>query len=90
MRGASLVLPDTVTAIGDHAFDYTQYLGSITLSKNLMEIGSNAFSHIYALRNITIPSAVKRIGKNAFSQTYDSFGNQVVGLDVTFESPNGW
>lgn len=63
--GGKVVIPNSVTKIGNSAF------GSITeiiLGENIKEIGSHAFNH-GSYTDITIPTSVESIGENAFSSS---------------------
>ena len=66
------VIPDSVTAIGDAAFDaaFFDYAGltSIVIPESVVEIGKYAFSDCTGLTNITIPEGVKKIESYAFSR----------------------
>ena len=64
----SVVIPDSVTVIKDHAFAHFEHLESITLSKNLKCIGSNAFYECKLLNSIVIPDSVTEIKDFAFAQ----------------------
>lgn len=61
-----IIIPDSVTSIGDYAFDNCVYLTDITLPKNLKEIGFEAFKNCNNLKEIEIPESVVAIGENAF------------------------
>lgn len=62
----SIIMSDTVTKIGDNAFNGCASLESITLSKNLTDIGHWAFGDCTALKKITIPKSVVHINYSAF------------------------
>ena len=62
-----VVIPDSVTAIGDKAFKYCHSLTDVTLSSNLTSIGSEGFSCCTRLMNITLPDTLTEIGESAFS-----------------------
>ncbi|MDR2743210.1 MAG: carboxypeptidase regulatory-like domain-containing protein [Treponema sp.] len=49
-----LVIPDTVTSIGDFAFTGMQCLETITLSKNIKEIGYGVFYNTYSVQQVTL------------------------------------
>lgn len=69
-----VILPDTVTYIGDNAFEHerdgfnTDYskLIEIVLPEGLLTIGNYAFSDCRELKKIDIPSTVTNIGEGAF------------------------
>lgn len=62
----SVVLPDTVTVIGDYAFNCCSSMQSITLSNTLVRIGEYAFFGCAALQSVTIPDSVDEIKEYAF------------------------
>ncbi|HCJ01914.1 MAG TPA: hypothetical protein DHV31_03360, partial [Clostridiales bacterium] len=89
-----LVIPNTVTEIGDKAFEYCKKLTEVTLSSNLLVIGDNAFSECSALTNIVIPASVYSIGVNAFSGCTAlmtaTFESDVVDYYESEESKKDW
>ena len=52
----SVVIPDSVTSIGDSAFRGCSSLTSIILGNNVTSIDSSAFSGCYSLEELTLPS----------------------------------
>ena len=64
----SVVIPDSVTSIGDSAFDGCTSLTSVMFGENsqLTSIGNSAFSSCQSLVSVTIPDSVTSIGENAF------------------------
>lgn len=65
----SVLLPDTVTHIGDRAFEGCVYLENITIPSACVSIGEAAFSGCKALAAVTLPDSVQEIGRNAFAET---------------------
>lgn len=63
----SLVIPDSVTSIGDYAFFDCNNLTSIEIPNSVTSIGSSAFGDCNSLTNIKIPNSVTSIGDNTFS-----------------------
>lgn len=68
----SVVLPDSITSIGEKAFNGCESLTSVTFGKNsqLSSIGPGAFNYCYSLESITIPESVTSIGSDAFIYCY--------------------
>ena len=63
----SFVVPESVTDIGDYAFDGMASLETITINvKGLKEIGEYAFRDCTSLRSIEIPEGVTKINRGAF------------------------
>lgn len=62
----SITIPESVTEIGDYAFDGCSSLTVITLPKNIKEIKYGTFSHCKSLKSITIPDGVTNIASAAF------------------------
>ena len=61
-----IVIPSSVTSIGDSAFHHCQILMKINIPSNVTSIGNGVFAGCSALGDITIPSSVTNIGDNAF------------------------
>ena len=57
----TLIIPDSVTEIGDKTFDNSPNLCSVKLSENLTYIGENAFKNCPALKTIKIPNTLKNV-----------------------------
>ena len=66
-----IVIPNSVTSIGDYAFYYCRGLTSVTIPNSVTSIGSRAFYACSGLTSITIPNSVTSIGDWAF---YDCSG----------------
>ena len=61
-----VVIPDSVTRIGDLAFYDCTSLTSVTIPNSVTSIGSGAFSGCHGLTSVTIPGSMKSIGDWAF------------------------
>jgi len=64
----SVIIPDSVTTIGNNAFVDCTNLTSITIPDSVTSIGDDAFSYCSSLTSVTIPDSVTRIGERAFSR----------------------
>ncbi len=62
----SIVIPDTVTAIGEYAFSGCAGLETVELSKSIVSLPRYVFSDCVSLKNIEIPNSVTSIGDCAF------------------------
>ena len=62
----SYVIPDSVTSIGEYAFEFCEALTSVTIGGSVTSIGDYAFCHCYFLTSVTIPDSVTTIGEGAF------------------------
>ena len=76
-----VVLPNTLTNIGNSAFYYCKELKSINLPEGLTNIGNHAFYNCGKLENITLPSSLKIIGSWAFG--YATINSIVIPKNVT-------
>jgi hypothetical protein len=62
----SIVLPDSVTSIGNFAFTLCKALTSINLTDSLTEIGEAAFIQCYKLTSVVIPDSITSINPRVF------------------------
>ena len=62
----SIVIPDSVTSIGEMAFPGCYSLTSVTIGNSVTSIGSSAFYNCTSLASVTIPDSVTSIGSYAF------------------------
>ena len=62
-----IILPNSITYIGEDAFDTCRELSEVVLPSNLISIGESAFYRCTSLTSIEIPASVTSIGYEAFS-----------------------
>lgn len=61
-----LIIPNSVTSIGERAFYDCSGLTSVTIPNSVTSIGRNAFYGCSGLTSVTIPNSVTSIGNEAF------------------------
>ena len=65
----SIIIPDSVTVIGERAFANNPKIKEIVLSEGLLEIGSCAFTGCESLKSIVIPNSVQSIQTDSFDRS---------------------
>ena len=65
-KRGTVVIPSSVTSIGEYAFGYCDGLTSIEIPSSVTSIGDHAFAYCERLASVTIPSSVTSIGSWAF------------------------
>ncbi len=83
----SIIIPDSVTSIGNLAFYECSNLTTVTIGENsqLTTIGGSAFSGCSSLISITIPSSVTSIGGSAF----EDCSSLTIYCEASLK-PSGW
>ena len=80
----NLIIPNSVTSIGDGAFSYCSGLTSVTIGSGVSSIGNGAFAACSGLTSVTIPNSVTSIGYSTFSNcsglTSITIGNSVTSI----------
>lgn len=80
-----LVIPNSVTSIGDWGFSECRNFTSITIPNCVTSIGKWAFYNCNGLSSITIPNSVTSIGHGAFTNcsnlTSVTIGNSVTSIE---------
>lgn len=61
-----LVIPNSLTSIGDNIFSGCSGLTTVTIPNSVKDIGSRAFHGCSGLTSVTIPTSVMSIGSSAF------------------------
>ena len=69
----SIILPESIEIIGNHAFDTCWYLKNLELSPNLTDIGDYAFYYCHYLPSIALPVPLSSIGEQAFDHCGNLF-----------------
>ena len=80
-----IIIPNSITNIGDYAFSNCNSLTSITIPESVTSIGEGAFSKCSSLTSIIIPDSVTNMESSVFASCYDL----IVYCEVN-SKPNGW
>ena len=75
-----VVIPNSVTTLGEYAFDRNSNMESLTISNSLTAIPDYAFRQCTKLTTVVIPPAVTTIGQGAFANC--------TGLTKVYMGPN--
>jgi len=85
----SVTVPNSVTSIGQYAFQNCGSLISITIPNSVTSIGDYAFYGCNSLTSIAIPSSVTSIGSAAFRYCGQMTTIEVDILNTKYASPDG-
>jgi hypothetical protein len=78
----SVIIPNSVTSIGDYAFLYCTGLTSVTIPSSVTSIGYDAFAGCTGLTSVTIPNSVTSIPSYAFEDC-TGLTSVTIGTSVT-------
>lgn len=81
----SIILPETLKTINDHAFSGCTSISRITIPKSVIKIGNSAFSPCNNLSAVYIASTYISVDNYAFSNSY----NRTVELTIYAPSSTG-
>ena len=79
---ANTIIPNSVTKIGEYAFEGNNNLTSINIPNSVTSIGEEAFYGCHGLTSIDIPNSVKSIKESAFAGCW-SLASVTIGNSVT-------
>ena len=68
LRKGEVIIPESVTEIGNGTFYLCEDLTSITIPQNVVTIADSAFWNCIRLTSLAVPATVASIGKAAFHQ----------------------
>jgi len=91
-----LVIPNSVTTIGDGAFSRCLFTGDLVIPNSVTTIGFKAFQYSSFTGNLTLSNSLTTIGDRAFYNCDDFTGHLVIPDSVTsigemaFESCSGF
>ena len=81
--GGDVVVPDSVTSIGDRAFEECSSITSIKLPEGVTSIGNSAFAECNNLASVDLPASVTSLGVCAFDGC-SSLKKIIIPDSVTF------
>lgn len=84
-----VTIPESVTSIGEYAFQECSNLESIVIPDGVKEIAQYTFQNCYSLEDVTIGDGVTSIGNNAF-QECSSIGEIVIPDNVVSIGDNAF
>ena len=85
---ASIIIPNSLTGIGNRAFEGCTSLKSITIPNSVTWIGDHAFYYCTSLASVTIPNSVTHIENHAFKGCSSLTTINYVGTKEQWEAIN--
>jgi hypothetical protein len=86
---AGIIIPNSVTSIGNIAFSNCPSLVSVTIPNSVTSIGATAFSSCTSLTSVTIPASVTDIGYNPFSFCTSLAAITIAAGNTAYTADNG-
>ena len=83
----NIIIPESVTSIGDAAFQNCTNLSSITIPSSVTSIRGDAFDDCTNLSSITIPNSVTSMKNDVF---YNWTSSQTINIKGYTSAPSGW
>ena len=84
MSLTDIVIPDSVTSIGDFAFKNTN-LKEVVIPDLVRDIGYSAFAYCEQIKEITFPKSVTNVGGHAFSYCEQLEKFTILGDNIYFD-----
>lgn len=85
-----IVIPDSVTQVGESAFELSKDITGVTISEGVTTIGSGAFERCSELEKVSFPTTLTTLGDWSFSgcwlETVELPDSVVAIYDTTFSS----
>lgn len=79
----NLIIPDTITSIGEFAFFACDFTGNLTIPSSVTQIKQFAFQDCNKLTgSLIIPNSVTSIGKGAFYDCTGFTGNLIISSNI--------
>ena len=85
----SVIIENSVTSVGDSAFEYCTNLTSVKIPNSVTSIGDYAFDGCTSLTSVTIPNSVTSIGLGAFSDCTSLTSIEVSDNNKNYASVDG-
>lgn len=76
----SLIIPSTITSIGDYAFEQCSNLASVTIPSSVQTLGFNAFANNQGLLSVTIEGDIANPGNWTFNNCQNLTSVSMVNL----------
>ena len=83
---SEIVIPDSVTSLGEGAFGECEILEDVTIGKNVASVGNYAFCGCYKLTALEVPASVTTIGNAGFGYSSPSYRMNDFTLYVSKDS----